>query len=1454
MKARVKISLAAVWSLLALVALGGGESIRLAGWREFTEPEAKACATGLWMFSARYYPFDVEARGHMLLPVSKAGELQAVLAVIEVFPEQQAKAVGRLELAAPQNKGPIFVVDLAPLPVGRYVVRGRLIGADGKEVAVGQDTFEKIGVRPGKPERCVRVPVLLDVPAPAAGKRILSTAVAVPEGAVYEAGNVRVINRAGCEVPSQVEPFLKWRENGSYKWLRVEFVAETKETAKIMDVLAGAGGETNAPYFVEMGSEVRRQAVPASIKIAERPDGVEVDTGVLRAEITRGQGLIGAIDLDTDGDGHYAPDERVTAGAMANRLIDQNGTVYNDLKAGTNTVVVVEEAGPLHTVIRVEGKYCSAVGTCVSRYTARLHFYANESQIRIDHTWILSGDSREYQFKDIALVLPLSNLGTKRTLRFDKKPDSGSEVWERELAGGGRAFLLQDMYHHHGQRKAHGGIYTAGSGGAWQVEHTTGQIGEWLDLTGADWGVTVVLRDLWQQFPKELEVNGDELNIHLWSGRRAKATTAEFDEFLLDFRAAAMVQYWGEAIFRDETYPNAKKDPAEIAKMSFHATGVGKTHEILIRFHGREPAAQTVQAADEFQMPILALAHPGWTMASGVFPPYHPYDPQRFQRFERVLDKTVEFHIWAADRSGSYGFVEYGAAPYFLYKSEKGMKRTFAKDDLLEPSLYRYVGHEYGSQWYFWLNYLRSGDRRWYTLARRHTLFLIDWLFYHLPEYASGRYNDYASIYFFAANNTLLQWSFLPDSARYLDLVGGLRRGSDVANENAAAFRRQISSPDWFTVPSSMSKLRARYGMLISLTSHYNYTWDPQYACAQEELAERLIALDSPSGVLPGSTACNPGKTGQTQVMLLPVLKYYEISNKEKALSAAHKLCANFFRASVPNFHGYSRQLAPLVWSMDYFLNGNRLALSCALRHLTTPYNSAAVGIDHFPAEGYYAHMDISDYITFFCLPHLMAALAHDNQPLPEWPLWSAQAFTEFSVYIDDPDDRPISLVFSSLGEKFPLVAREYRARSDVPRVDVFAPSGKRIENAGLRVEPIDFMGSKSSYCELSLPADGEKGTYTIRFIPEDFRNYASIFAYSCSHEKLVLGLAPYMILPAKPMYFFVPKDTKQFWLDGHIINMFVGPNGGAKSIAIDQAGKHLITVDPGEDGKIWSLLPHQQVGPFYFYLNMTGIPPFLAVGDARHYFQPQGPAVVQPAAESKQETPLREGGGFCAGRFGQAFDPKSGLTIGMADAESSRKIADLDLSRGTVEFWFRPSGNRMLWDMLVTLKKENSADAALWLDYRDQYREFHVLDSGGLIRQLMPGQWHHIALSYDLHAKEINLFLNGAGERFKTGLSPADFQGAFSLIDFLKRKDGKPSNLKGCIDDIRISKVQRYKDGFLPPDREFACDADTVMLFHLNGSLAGESGVPGLRVTCLAGHSEEPRSLLNDRIKPVER
>jgi hypothetical protein len=298
-----------------------------------------------------------------------------------------------------------LTLSTAGLPTGTFRVRARLLGPGGQVLASAEKPLRKLMKRkqraePAQGRVALRVwPAAEDQP----GSWPIATGVPFPQGELFSAERVRLLDDRGREVPCQTTVRALWNRRGSVRWLGLDF--------------AGQLTRKGATYTLEYGRDVRRAKAPSRLVVKAVAEGVRVNTGLLQFTIRqRGFNLLDGVRLQ----GRPIAAQDGGGGLV---VTDQEGTVYraaNDL----DTKVTIEESGPVKAVIRVAGWYVKAgtTGAEVSpvlptdrlcQHITRLTAYAGKPYVQVQHVWVVTCDMHRVRLRNVAIGVGLPG-GTRR--------------------------------------------------------------------------------------------------------------------------------------------------------------------------------------------------------------------------------------------------------------------------------------------------------------------------------------------------------------------------------------------------------------------------------------------------------------------------------------------------------------------------------------------------------------------------------------------------------------------------------------------------------------------------------------------------------------------------------------------------------------------------------------------------------------------------------------------------------------------------------------------------------------------------------------------------------------------------------------------------------------------------------------------------------------------------------
>jgi len=1247
--------------------------------------------------------------------------------------------------------------------------------------------------------------IRMDWPKEAAGVAAWPVTAGLPlaKDARVDLAAMRVTTRAGAAVPAQWRVLQKWPSGGP-RWVSIEFLAERGAGDYRVGFLGGTG-----------------QAA-SGIEVTEDGGAITVDTAALRVEIPKrgGCGLFRRVWVD----GRVVSENGADAGVY---MVDQNGEKYFASRDNANYRVRVERRGAIHTVVRIDGDYVSARGARKCGYTSRLHFYADQPFMRLQHTFLFTENSDDLQVRDLGARVDMARTVRPTAATFDASSAAGPRSRRVPLSPAVEsAWLLQDVYHHLLQPKSHWGLYVKNKGRAEREILSGKRAGNWVSLAGNDAAMTVTLRNLWQEFPKELEVRGRSVVVHLWSSRRGKP---------LDFRVPAVLEFWGKenlalAGKRRSWSLKAMKQ----GKYPNNAKGLAKTHEILFHFH--KPTAAAAATADAFSRPPLAYPGPAWTAATDVVGPLSPYDPKRFPEIEKKLDLIVDTGARMVREWGDYGWWEHGSGPHLNYYVIE--KKPWAQ-------LKRYTGGcEYWYSRAMWIGYLRSGKRKYFDLTADRARHFMDVVICHQDSDTRWRGDFYwtpgeSPIHWGGGKRIQMtrmktagvhaQFGFTIDMLLQYYYLTGDDRAWDVVEEYADLYRRLLGqNPEWVNETWRQANImwsRKVFATLDELSILYEATLDPFFAREARRLADQAFVPD-----LPGGIHREPQFRGGKKDYPKPYAIYYK---------------------------------TPCVWRY-WRATGDPRGLRTLLKMQQYDYETG--GASRYAGLRYYYAWQHGKPVSYVAYAEYLARLELKSR-FNIWPADSPYPINLGGLTLATASDilswNAIMAARRTLGRALPAVPALIR-HPEAPAGAILIKKGPgqegRLEivttgpelrltpRGGAKVATRTYYGA--AFHEVTLPADVRESVFRVAL---DAREGARVL--TATGVRLMLAAPGGLAVDAEPdgarWHFRLDPDARSFVAECADPGMvaLVSPIG--RKVALGAGKKRglrtTVPVRAGEDRDAWTIEPKERT-----FLKITGATPVFAFRDKDQLF-PAGDAVKPPAPEVAST-----GERYPAGVSGRALRLAADeyLSIPTGRKISPLRRERLNLGEGTIEMWVRPT-----WSYFMTpagvhrpllyvpdekgdgptfnvyYMKVKKTRGTMAYDIRGYFggATASVANWGRRQARWMAGEWVHLAIEWQAKGKTRSLwyYVNGKRDGNKgqwmywkrlPGFAPRP-AGAEMLIG----GGGDPRralHFDATIDELRISRTRRYHttDAFTPP-KDLKADAETLALFKFDGDLEAQGG-----------------------------
>ncbi len=496
----------------------------------------------------------------------------------------------------------------------------------------------------------------------------VTVGIPLPEAAVFNSSELRLLGPDQTPCSSQIQVLARWFD-GSIKWALVDFQA---------DVAPGQVAE----YLLRRVGIPTTVAEPSGIVVTETRDSIQFDTGaavfVVDTRVLRPFSHVIANEI------------QVLDGSMtAICLVDENGQEYQP----QITAFAVETRGILRSTLKVEGKLCAANGASFADFVSRLSFFSGSSTVEIKFTlwnsrsashpgglWDL-GDEGSVYFKGLSIDLALNGPRMGSVLcaeTSDKEPlRSGSQHFEiYQDSSGGSGWNSSNHIDRFGKVGSTFRGYRVTADGETVAEGmraspTVSICGQAARLSGA-------IEKFWQNFPKAIEVEDRLLRLGL--------------------------------------FPRQFGAPYELQ------AGEQKTHTVYLSFSG-------AAGFERVHHKLMVRSTLDWYAEGQALPYLSPRgrSSKGLATFES-LDKLVDTAITGANTFfnrreiiDEYGWRNFGD----LYADHEAVGNTG------DMPLVAHYNNQYDVIHGALVQFLRSGDDRWFQLGDELARHVVDIDIYH---------------------------------------------------------------------------------------------------------------------------------------------------------------------------------------------------------------------------------------------------------------------------------------------------------------------------------------------------------------------------------------------------------------------------------------------------------------------------------------------------------------------------------------------------------------------------------------------------------------------------------------------------------------------------------------------------------------------------------------------------
>ncbi|RJG47416.1 hypothetical protein [Motilimonas pumila] len=497
---------------------------------------------------------------------------------------------------------------------------------------------------------------------------VISSGIPFSFGELLHESNVRVMQH-GQVVQSQVRRLASWPDN-SIKSLEVVVQPQTGQHAAMQ---------------LQFGQQVTTSSNAAGVTVVQGDEQWLIDTGKIQLTLAKQGQPFPRLAFDHNQNGQYEATEVQLSGgdiALVNAI---NQQTYRASSAPRN--IVIEQQGPLKTVVKLTGELRNDEGEVLTRYIVRITALAQASSLDWEYTLIDDRHNQVYD-KSPQLALSVSQYGLEW-----QRSQTASQV----LAGIDGQVHQQDLsqprfVHQAGQFNYDNGSFQGHDFTASGMANGAKADG-WLAVNQAHSQLTVMVEDFWQNFPNEIQVSNQDLFIYLHPDRHIGQPDLTYPDHV------------GTQYQRPNTFYNRRPGLAKTSRFRFH-------------FSAAALPASTLQAAnDSYQRNGLNLTAPqSRYLTSGVFGQLTEADQEASTGYDAWLKYSVLNRSWQEGRPAKqYGWRDFGDR---LRAGWAGVS-----NGVRIPSFYNDT--HVGSNSHF-KQYLRTQDNTWFDMAERATRHFMD--------------------------------------------------------------------------------------------------------------------------------------------------------------------------------------------------------------------------------------------------------------------------------------------------------------------------------------------------------------------------------------------------------------------------------------------------------------------------------------------------------------------------------------------------------------------------------------------------------------------------------------------------------------------------------------------------------------------------------------------------------
>lgn len=580
-----------------------------------------------------------------------------------------------------------------------------------------------------------------------------------PRGAYPQGTEFTLKTSAGKQIPVQTWKTATWPD-GSLKWTGHAIAPGTLDGEQF-EILPGTPAVHSSPVSVKKAA-----------------DAVLVDTGVIQCRIpVEGEALISEVmrdGLPILTDGHLI-------GRVQNS--PEPGAKVKNLSSRVESVVV-EQAGPIRAVIKIDGVHKMKRGFFGSRewlpFSVRLYFYAGSDSIRMAYTFVFDGDEQTDFISGLGVRfnVPMRDEQYNRHVRFvgqdgglwaeavqgltGLRRDPGEQVRAAQIAGE----KVPDI--HEWSKQVSTRIHWVPTWGdftlsqpnsnGFSIRKRTKDGQGWIRadeggraagvgyVGGVSGGVAFGMRDFWKLNPTQLDIrnaNTDsaQVTVWIWSPDVPPMDLRFYHDGLGEGKSGSMPEVMIDGIKTSvPDLPYQKQtDAMQVTYEDYEPgfgtpNGVARTTDLYLKVCGATPSREALESyAAEVSLPPQLVPLPKELLKAKAFGGGTVWSlPNRstpaLAAIEDRLDWSIQFYHNEVEQRHWYGFWTYGDVMH-TYDSDRHVWRY-------DVGGYAWDNGELSTEMWLWYSFLRTGDPKAFRLAEAMSRHTRDVDIYHSGRFA----------------------------------------------------------------------------------------------------------------------------------------------------------------------------------------------------------------------------------------------------------------------------------------------------------------------------------------------------------------------------------------------------------------------------------------------------------------------------------------------------------------------------------------------------------------------------------------------------------------------------------------------------------------------------------------------------------------------------------------------